>query len=187
VVAPLLSRAPARWPDVAVVRHPRVSLRPFRAKTGEAMPQRVVVGPRTPSGALRTIGAVHRASRNEAGAADRLGRVGDQHRRRIWRLSAENVSLTFRQLFSSNFRRPVSGFRCWSQVASVKRRSIEFAEEDRHLAANDRLGFAVTTLMVLVMAILLVRWFSGRASQPREWCANLKAARERRPPELSRT
>jgi hypothetical protein len=33
----------------------------------------------------------------------------------------------------------------WSQVASVKRRSIEFVEEDRHLAANVRLGFAVTT------------------------------------------
>ena len=47
----------------------------------------------------------------------------------------------------------------WSQVASVKRRSIEFAEEDRHLAANVRLGFAVTTLMVLVMTLLLVRWF----------------------------
>jgi hypothetical protein len=41
----------------------------------------------------------------------------------------------------------------------VKRRSIEFVEEDRHLAANVRLGFAVTTLMILVLALLLVRWF----------------------------
>ena len=47
----------------------------------------------------------------------------------------------------------------WSQVASVKRRSIEFAEEDRHSAADVLLGFAATALMVLVMALLLVRWF----------------------------
>ena len=41
----------------------------------------------------------------------------------------------------------------------MKRRSIEFAEEDRHLAANVRLGLAVATLMVLAMVLLVVRWF----------------------------
>jgi hypothetical protein len=66
----------------------------------------------------------------------------------------------FRQLFSSNFDVLFQPFdTLWSRVASVKRRSINLAEEDRQFAANVRLGFAVTTLVALVMALLLVHWF----------------------------
>jgi hypothetical protein len=36
---------------------PGSEMRPFRAKAGEGMPQRAIVSSRTPSGAVRTIGA----------------------------------------------------------------------------------------------------------------------------------
>jgi hypothetical protein len=49
--------SPMRRGDVRTFVTPGSLLRPFRAKTGDGIPQRAVLSSRTPSGALRTIGS----------------------------------------------------------------------------------------------------------------------------------